>query len=82
MTTDPFESLMREGIPQGIPKAVDTGDGPTAWLMRVERQRLLWRLAHGEDEPLLPDLSESPATVDPMNATHNAGGFPVGEATG
>lgn len=45
---DAYESLMREAIPRGFPPAVDNGDGPTACLMRVERQRLLWELARDD----------------------------------
>lgn len=46
--TDP---LLRELIPQRISAPMDNGDGPTAWLMRRERQRLLWQMAAENDDP-------------------------------
>jgi hypothetical protein len=62
-----YERLMLEAIPQGFPPPVDNGDGPTACLMRVERQRALWVMAHAvaddTDKNLTHNLSDSARTV-------------------
>ena len=54
-----YDRLMLEAIPHGFPPPVDTSDGPTACLMRVERQRALWVMAHDGD-----GVDSHPQTVD------------------
>lgn len=59
-----YDRLMLEAIPHGFPPPVDTSDGPTACLMRVERQRALWVMAHDTaDNGTVSDLSEEHGTV-------------------
>lgn len=76
---NPLETLMLEGIPRGFLPPADNGDGPTAWFQRHERQRLLWQLAHGDDEKLIHNSSADCVPVDDMNATLpvSPSGFPV-----